>query len=104
NAATNTSLAGTLVQRDSSGNFAAGTITARFSGDGSGLTNLPAVSAPLPSGVMLASSLAEDPTLISGGYRLAMTSPAAAWVTGSSSNAPLARYGHSAVWTGAARR
>ncbi|MEI7935595.1 MAG: hypothetical protein WCK27_02800 [Verrucomicrobiota bacterium] len=100
NAATNTSLAGTLVQRDSSGNFAAGTITARFSGDGSGLTNLPAVSAPLPSGVMLASSLAQDPTLISGGYRLAMTSPAAAWVTGSSSNAPLARYGHSAVWTG----
>ena len=101
-AATNTSVAGSLVQRDGSGNFAAGTITATFAGDGAGLTNLPAVAAALPAGVLLASTLAQDLTLISNGYRLTMSSPAAAWVSGSTSNAPLARAGHSAVWTGQA--
>lgn len=83
----------------------------RHSGDGSGLTNLNAAqltgslppamaSSLLPPGSMLVSSSAQDAALIAGGYRLTMTVPAPAWVNGNSSNAPLARYGHSAIWDG----
>jgi hypothetical protein len=81
---------------------AANTVAGTFTGDGAGLTNLPIVAASLPSGVLLASTLAQDTALIASGYRLAMSSPAAAWVNGSTSNAPLARSGHSAVWSGQA--
>lgn len=42
NAATNANTAGTIVKRDGAGSFFAGTITATFVGDGSGLTNVPA--------------------------------------------------------------
>lgn len=40
NAATNLNTASTIVKRDASGNFSAGTITATFSGNGSGITGL----------------------------------------------------------------
>ncbi len=42
NSATSASTANTIVKRDSSGNFSAGTITANFNGNGSALTNLSA--------------------------------------------------------------
>lgn len=102
NAATNASVGGTLVQRDASGNFSAGTVTGRFSGDGSGLTNLPLTVAAMPSGVMLVSATAQDSSLVTNGFRMVMSSPAAAWVSGSGSNAPMPRWGHSAVWSGQA--
>jgi hypothetical protein len=40
NAATSANTASTIVKRDASGNFSAGTITANFNGNGSALTNL----------------------------------------------------------------
>jgi hypothetical protein len=46
NAATNANVASTIVKRDASGNFTAGTITASFAGNGAGLTNLSIVSTP----------------------------------------------------------
>ncbi len=45
NAATNVNTASTIVKRDASGNFAAGTITGTFSGNGAGLTGVPATIA-----------------------------------------------------------
>lgn len=49
----------TIVQRDASGNFSAGTITATFSGNGSSLTNLTAgnLVGTIPSGVLGNSSV-----------------------------------------------
>ncbi len=43
--ATSTNLPNTIVARDASGNFSAGTITGNFSGSGAGLTNLSLVTA-----------------------------------------------------------
>ena len=42
--ATSANIAGTIVQRDASGNFSAGTITGTFSGNGAGLVGVPAGS------------------------------------------------------------
>jgi hypothetical protein len=103
NAATNVHAPGAIVRRDAcDGNFAAGAITARFIGDGSGLTNLP--TSPnqygAPIGAVLASVVAQDATLIAGGYRQIMAFSAPAWVNGATSNAPSARAGHTAVWDG----
>lgn len=103
NAATPDNTPGTLVRRDPlSGNFSSGTITGKFVGDGSGLTNLPTTPAAyqVPSGTVLVSLLADDPLLVSSGFQAVMTVPAPAWITGSTSNAPSARTGHSAVWDG----
>jgi len=61
---------------------------------------LAAASAPLPPGTLLASLLPQDPALLGGGCRLVMTVPAPAWVNGSSSGAPSARSGLSAIWDG----
>ena len=61
---------------------------------------LAAASAPALSGTLLASLLPQDAALLSLGCRLVMTVPAPAWVNGSSSGAPSARSGHSAVWDG----
>lgn len=94
---------GTIVRRDASnGDFAAGTVTARFVGDGAGLTNLPSspATAPLPPGALLASTLAQDESLLTNGYRRVMTVAAPAWVNGASGGAPSARVGHTAIWDG----
>jgi N-acetylneuraminic acid mutarotase len=44
----------------------------------------------------------QDAALTARGYQAFMTVPAPAWVNGASTDAPSARSGHSAVWTGAA--
>jgi N-acetylneuraminic acid mutarotase len=85
-----------------------GTATATlFQGNGGGLTNLnatnltgtlPSSVLALPSGMTVVSALANDPSLVTNGYRSLMTAPAPAWVNGSASNAPSARAGHTAVW------
>jgi hypothetical protein len=85
-----------------------GTVTATgFVGNGGGLTNLNAASLTgtlpssvfsMPSGMTVVSTLANDPSLVTNGYRSMMTVPAAAWVNGSASNAPSARSGHTAIW------
>ncbi len=103
NAATNINTPGTLVRREEcDGNFIAGTITARFVGDGSGLTNLPTspnqYGAPL--GAVLASVVAQDAGLIASGYRQIMSFPSPAWVNGATANAPASRAGHTAIWDG----
>lgn len=51
-------------------------------------------------GVVLVSSLAQDPAMLSNGFRMVMTVPAPSWQDGSSVAAPLARTGHSTVWDG----
>ena len=43
---------------------------------------------------------AADPGLTAQGYSTFMTVPSPAWAGGSIVNAPSARYGHTAVWTG----
>ncbi len=60
---------------------------------------LEATSGPV-SGSILASTLPADPVLLAQGLSRAGSIPAPAWVIGSVSNAPTAREGHSAVWTG----
>jgi hypothetical protein len=101
-AATSASTAGTLVKRNANGDFAAGTITAKFVGDGFGLTNLSmaAVQKAAPQGSLLVSLSAQDTQLIGSGYRQMMTVPAPNWVNGSAVDAPLARADHSVVWDG----
>jgi len=80
-------------------------------GDGRGLTNLSAASltgtlpsgllqTATPSGTLLASSLAQDPTLVAQGYQLVMTVPAPGWSSGATGGQPSPRYGHTAVWDG----
>ncbi len=51
-------------------------------------------------GSILASALNADPKLLAQGMSRAGTIPAPPWVNGSVVNAPGAREGHSAVWTG----
>ena len=104
-AATPTNELGVIVRRDPcDSSFAAGTISARFIGDGSGLTNLP-TSPPYfgpPSGSVLVSLFSPDPVLFAAGYRQFMSTTVPSWVNGSSTNAPTARSGLTAVWSGSA--
>ena len=105
NAATPTNILGAIVQRQpSDASFAAGTITARFVGDGSGLTNLPTTPAyyGAPAGAVLVSLSSPDAALVAGGYRQFMSTTVPAWVNGSTANAPSARFGHSTIWSGQA--
>ncbi len=109
--ATSANLPNTLVKRDSQGKFVAGSVAGAFVGDGSSLTNLNAANltgslpaavlqAAAPSGSAMISMLAQDPTLLAGGYQLVMGIPAPAWVNGSTTGAPSARSGQGAVWDG----
>jgi hypothetical protein len=111
NAATSTNLPYTIVQRDTNGNFQAGTVTGNFVGNGIGLTNLSATNltgaipsavmqASIPSGLMVVSPLAQDPSLVTNGYQFVMSVPAPAWVNGATTGAPSARSGHTAAWDG----
>ncbi|MEN9674892.1 MAG: hypothetical protein RIS76_788 [Verrucomicrobiota bacterium] len=52
------------------------------------------------SGSLLASALPADPVLLAQGLTRAGGIPAPAWVRGSGVDAPSAREGHSAIWTG----
>jgi hypothetical protein len=108
NAATSANTPNTIVKRDVSGGFA-GNVTGTFSGDGSGLTNIKASSivggggggtVSLPSGITVVSAVANDPALITVGYRMIMTVPAPSWVNASTANAPSARARHTAIWDG----
>lgn len=101
NTATSMNTAGKIVRRDTSdGGFAAGTITARFVGDGAGLTNLSITAYSPPAGTLLASQDAQDTNLVASGYQRIMTLASPSWTTGSASNALSARSGHTAVWDG----
>jgi hypothetical protein len=102
---------GTLVRRDASGNVSAGTVTGTFVGDGAGLTSLnPAsfvgplpvalVESALPSGVTIASTVSQDETLISRGYRQIASLSSPSWSSCNSLNAASARAGHSSLWDG----
>lgn len=109
NSATAANVPGTIVKRDPTGSFA-GNVTGTFSGDGSGLTNIPASSIVgtggdggttlLPSGITLVSPLPNDANLLAGGCALIMTVPAPSWVTSAAAGSATARFGHSAVWDG----
>ena len=54
----------------------------------------------LPSGVTVVSTLAQDGSLLSNGYRFLTTIPPPPWSNGSTTDAPSARSGHSAIWDG----
>lgn len=58
------------------------------------------ISASLPPGVPLVSSLPADPTLISAGFSMFLGAPAPGWTAGATAGAPLPRYDHTGVWTG----
>ncbi len=121
--ATSSNTAGAIVARDASGNFAAGTVTGTFVGNGAGLTGLtvpagsitgsawsalPTVGAPSKRSsattVWTGSEMIvwggwSNPTVYGDGGRF---SPATgAWSALTNTSAPVARRGHSAVWTGA---
>ena len=82
--ATSAGVPHTLVRRDSSGSFVAGTITGAFVGNGAGLTNLNAarlagtlpsavIESSVPPGLTVVSTLANDAGLIARGYQFTMT-------------------------------
>lgn len=105
NFATPTNVLGAIVRRDPcDSSFAAGTVTGRFVGDGSGLTNLP--TAPpyyaAPSGAVLVSLFSPDAALVAGGYRQFMSTAVPSWVNGATVNAPTMRSGQTTVWSGQA--
>ena len=93
-----------LIRRDpGDGGFHAGPIrAASFTGDGSGITNLPTPPNMYgaPKGALLASTQGADPTLIAAGYKLMMTIPAQGWAAGATVNAPSSRFRHTGVWDG----
>ncbi len=107
NSATPANIPNTIVKRDASGSFA-GNVTGTFTGDGSGLTNIPASSIVgagggggtllLPSGITLVSLLPNDANLLASGCALMMTVPAPAWVTSTADGGASPRFGHSAIW------
>lgn len=102
-AATSTNVLGSIVRRDPcDASFAAGTITGRFVGDGGGLTNLPTTPPyyAAPAGAVMVSLFSPDAALVAAGYRQFMNTTVPSWSSGSTSNAPTARYGHTTIWTG----
>ena len=58
------------------------------------------IAAPARSGWMVASLQAEDPELVSAGFSLVSSTPAAPWVPTASVGAPSARSSSASVWTG----
>jgi hypothetical protein len=58
------------------------------------------IGAPARSGWMVASLQAEDPELVSAGFSLVSSTPAASWVPTASVGAPSARSSSASVWTG----
>ncbi len=60
----------------------------------------PVVQSSLPSGTTVVSMLAQDASLLNNGYQFLMTVPPPAWVSGSTTGAPSARIGQSALWDG----
>jgi len=58
------------------------------------------IAAPARSGWMVASLQAGDPELISAGFSLVSSTPAASWVPTASVGAPSARSSSASVWTG----
>jgi len=65
-----------------------------------GTLPVPVVQSSLPTGITVVSMLAQDSSLLTNGYQFLMTVPPPAWVNGSTTNAPSARSGHSAIWDG----
>ena len=51
-------------------------------------------------GALNVSADAQDATLVARGYRVFMNVPAPSWSNGATTDAPTARTGHTAVWTG----
>lgn len=104
NDATPAAAAGQLVSRDPcDSSLAAGAITApAFIGNGARLTRLPpsAIRVSPVAGAVVASLRAGDPSLVSSGYSEFMSSSSPAWVTPGTANAPTARRGHTAIWSG----
>ena len=102
NGAMSANTPGALVKRDDTGGFVAGVIAGTFVGDGSGLTNVAAVTGggAVPSGMVTASPRAQDPVLVAGGYRPMAYLPAPAWMNGATNSAPSPRSAQAAVWTG----
>ena len=58
------------------------------------------IAAPARSGWMVASLQAEDSELVSAGFSLVSSTPAASWVPTASVGAPSARFASASVWTG----
>jgi hypothetical protein len=58
------------------------------------------VDASAPSGMAVVSTEAQAAALVAKGYQSFMSVPAPAWVNGTTTDSPSARYGHVAVWTG----
>ena len=58
------------------------------------------IAAPARSGWMVASLQAGDPELVSAGFSLVSSTPAASWVPTASVGAPSARFASASVWTG----
>ena len=58
------------------------------------------IAAPARSGWMGASLQAEDSELVSAGFSLVSSTPAASWVPTASTGAPSARFASASVWTG----
>lgn len=54
----------------------------------------------IPAGVPIVSGDAQDAALLAQGLRMFYTVPASPWISGNATDAPSARFGHSAVWTG----
>jgi hypothetical protein len=127
NAATAANTPGAIVQRDGSGNFSAGAITAAsLSGDGSGLNNLNGGSiaggtitcaqlAPgaaltnltasgqsgVPSGALVLGNANNAAAMIAAGYTsLGPAYVGETWLPTPTAGAPSARRAHTAVWTG----
>lgn len=73
-------------------------ISGTFTGNGAGLSNLPAAS--LPSGVTLVSADAQDAAFLAAGMQRFLSVPAPAWVNGTTLDAPASRTEHTAIWTG----
>ena len=59
-------------------------------------------NSPASAGKVVVSTLSQDTNYLANGFEPVMTVAAPAWIDGTTTNAPSARYEHAAVWTGAA--